>query len=235
MFMGHYAPAMFTSNGQEGSGSIKLWQGFLAVQGIDFVFAILAIFGIENSATLNGEPIFNIPWSHSLLTSLLISLTAAFLFKALKASPGWKSFWIIFGLVFSHWILDFLVHRPDLPFYPLGETVHGLSLWNYPWLSYGVEMGMLFSGFIFWMRRTSPNSNFFKLAPWALFFSMGAAQFVFITLPGLQVQAGTFDPSFQLQGRSLGFASLGAFIALAALIGAIESGRRIKPHQSSST
>ncbi|WP_416878708.1 hypothetical protein [Litorimonas sp.] len=235
MFMGHYAPAMWAPSDKVGQPYIKLWEGFLAVQAIDLVFAVLVIFGIEDSIVKNGDPVFNIPWSHSLVTSLLISASAAFIFKAFKKVSDRKVFWIIFGLVFSHWVMDFLVHRPDLPLFPLEENVYGLGIWNYPWLAYGLEMGLLLCGFLYWVRRTIAISPMFKFAPWVLFVLMGAAQLVFITLPGLQIAKGTFDSASQLQGTTLGLSCLGAFFGLAACIGWIENGRKMKPVQSSST
>jgi hypothetical protein len=44
--------------------------------------------------------------------------------------------------VFSHWVLDYLVHRPDLPLWPGGESV-GLGLWNYPVPEQALEIGLL--------------------------------------------------------------------------------------------
>jgi len=228
MFMGHYAPAMLSIKGKAGKPSITLWQGFLAVQTIDFVFALLVIFGVENSVISDGKPVFDIPWSHSLLTSLFISFIAALIFKILRKDSGWKGFGIIFALVFSHWIMDLIVHRPDLPIYPLDKTVYGFGFWNYPWLAYGLEMGLLLCGFLYWIGRTTPKTKFYKFLPWGLFLFMGIVQFIFITLPGLQMKAGSFEPEYQLQGASLGVLSLLAFLSFAALIGWVENGRVLK-------
>jgi hypothetical protein len=53
---------------------------------------------------------------------------------------------VIVGLaVFSHWILDFIVHRPDLPLYDDAAKV-GLGLWNAPALAFGLEAALLFGG-----------------------------------------------------------------------------------------
>lgn len=235
MFMGHYAPAMLGVAAKNDKNAIKLWQGFLAVQTIDLVFAVLVMFGVEDSVLKDGEPLFDIPWSHSLFTSLLIALVAASAFKVWKKSSGWNGFGIIFGLVFSHWVMDLIVHRPDLPFFPIDETVYGFGLWNYPWLAYGLEMGLLFFGFLYWVSRTTPKSTLYKFLPWTLFLFMGLIQFIFITLPGLQIKDGTFDLESQIQGASLGALSLLAFLTLAAFVGWVESGRVLKPAQSSST
>ena len=57
--------------------------------------------------------------------------------------------------VFSHWILDFIVHRPDLPLYDNTAKV-GLRLWNLPLVAFGLEAIILFGGL--WLYfRTGPG------------------------------------------------------------------------------
>jgi len=225
MFMGHYGPAVWDTQRGKGEPLIALWQAFLAVQAVDIVFAVLAIVGVEGTAMKDGQPFFDIPWSHSLLTSLLISLLAGGLFRLLKPSAGAKGFWVIAALAFSHWILDLIVHRPDLPLYPGGELYLGLALWNMPWLAYGLEIGLLAIGFVYWMRVTKPRSTLYAAAPIALFVFMAALQFYVITKPGLELQAGTFDIAAQPEGVGLGVSALFAFALLAGLIALIERGR----------
>jgi hypothetical protein len=55
--------------------------------------------------------------------------------------------------VFSHWILDFLVHRPDLPLYDNSFKV-GLGLWNYPVFAFPLEIAVLFSGMYLYKKTT---------------------------------------------------------------------------------
>jgi membrane-bound metal-dependent hydrolase YbcI (DUF457 family) len=81
------------------------------------------------------------PWTHSLPAAFAWSVGAALLVKLLLRLPLWAS--IVVGLtVFSHWLLDLLVHRPDLELWPGGERV-GFALWNYPVPEQAVEMGLL--------------------------------------------------------------------------------------------
>lgn len=226
MFMGHYGPAVFDTQRGHGVPLVTLWQGFLAVQAIDIVFAVLTLFGIEGSGHMvDGEPLFHIPWSHSLVTSVLVALICGGLFRFFKPKAGRKGFWIIAGLVFSHWVLDVIVHRPDLPLFPGSSFAFGLGGWNYPLLAYVLEMGLLLAGFLYWRRVTISKSMRYAIALWALFLFMGMLQFVFILLPGLQVQAGTFDMEAGLSGPALGAALLAIILLLAGLIGWIETGR----------
>ncbi len=225
MFMGHYGPAVWDTQRGKGTPLVTLWQGFLAVQAIDIVWAFLVIAGIEGQVIREGVPIFHIPYSHSLLGSAFIALCAGGMFRVLKPSGGNRGFWVIAGLVMSHWVLDLIVHRPDLSLYPGGDLLLGFAVWDYPWAAYGLEMGLVFAGFWFWKRVTIPKSMRYSIALWALFLFMAMLQAAFILVPGLQLQAGTFDPAAGPQGALLGLSALMTFALLAGVIGWIESGR----------
>lgn len=225
MLMGHYGLAVWDTQRGKKEPLIALWQAFLAVQAIDIVFAVLAIFGIEGTIMKNGAPFFYIPWSHSLVGSIFISLCAGAFFYFLKPETGKKGFWVITALAFSHWILDFVVHRPDLALYPGSSQFFGLSFWDYPVAAFFLEIGLLFFGLLYWVRATYAVSIIYRIAPWALFIFMSVLQFLFITQPGLHLQAGTFDPNSQPQGATLGVSALFGFAVVAFLIGLIERGR----------
>jgi len=229
MFIGHYGPAVWDTQRGSGTPIVTLWQGFLAVQFVDIIWAILVIFGIEGpGTTVDGMPIFNIPWSHSLLTSLLLAGFAGALFRMLKPSGGARGFWVIAGLVFSHWVLDLIVHRPDLPLYPGSTKLLGFGFWNFPILAYILEMGLVFAGFLFWQKVTTTKHKKYTVAIWAFFVLMAALQAYVVLLPGLAVQAGTFDPNAGPKGVALGITSLILFFGIAAIIGWIEKGRPSK-------
>ncbi len=235
MFMGHYGPAVWDSRRGKTVPLISLWQAFLAVQAVDIIFAVLAILGIEGTVMKNGLPFFDIPWSHSLLSAIVISLAAGAVFRHFKPQSGMKGFWIIAALAFSHWLLDLVVHRPDLSIYPGGSQLFGFGFWNYVVPSFILEIGLLFIGLFYWVRVTRAKNSFYNIAPWGLYAFMVALQFAFITLPGLQLQRGIFDPSAQPQGAFLGVSALFVFGLLALLIGLIERGRPSNYALSSST
>ncbi|RKQ71759.1 hypothetical protein DES40_1089 [Litorimonas taeanensis] len=226
MFMGHYGPAVWDTQRGRTAPLVPLWQAFLAVQAVDIVFSVLAIMGVEGSVMKDGQPVFHIPWSHSLLTSLIISIAAGAIFISFKPSAGRKGFIVVSLLAFSHWVLDLVVHRPDLPLYPGGDLHLGFALWDYPLLSFAMEIGLLLLGFVYWMGVTKPKTVFYSLAPIVLFTFMCILQFIAITKPGLDLQAGTFDPATQPQGVVLGVSGLFAFGLLTVCIWAIERGRR---------
>jgi hypothetical protein len=66
--------------------------------------------------------------------------------------------------VLSHWILDLLVHRPDLPLYDDTMKV-GLGIWNYPAIALFLEVLLLFGGMIMYLRRTKPINAIGRFGP----------------------------------------------------------------------
>ena len=229
MFIGHYGPAVWDTQRGHDAPIVKLWQAFLAVQFVDIIWAVLVILDIEGPGTnASGEPIFNIPWSHSLLTSLLLAAFAGTVFRRFKPEAGKRGFWVIATLVFSHWVLDLIVHRPDLPLYPGGTYLLGFGFWNFPIAAYILEMGLVFAGFLFWQKVTIAKHKKYTIAIWVFFAVMAALQAYVILLPGLAVQAGTFDATAGPHGAALGITTLIIFCGMAAIIGWIENGRPSK-------
>ena len=225
MFMGHFGPAVWDTQRGKGEVLVPLWMGFLAVQFMDIVFALLAIFGLEGETRMvDGIPLFTIPYSHSLVSAMILAAIGGGLFKLIRPKSGAKGFWVVFGLVFSHWVLDLIVHRPDLPLWPGSGVELGFGIWNWPLLAFSLEIGLLLAAFLYWMRvTTGPRSSVIALS--ALFLFMVIIQFIFITAPGLQVRAGTFDPTAGPQGAALGVSALLTFGILAAAIAWIEKRR----------
>ena len=223
MFMGHYGPAVLDT--RRGPG-IPLWHAFLLVQAIDVFWAVLTIFGIEGSAVRgDGVPIFRIAWSHSLLSAVLISLAVGWTYGTVRRGIGRRGRLVAAGLVFSHWVLDLVVHRPDLPLYPGSGVLLGFGVWDFPLTAYALEIGLLAAGLLFWQRATRAHSRANDAALLAVFLFMAVLQFVFITAPGLAVQNGTFDPEAGLDGPMLVLSALAVFVVLAVAVRQIERGR----------
>jgi hypothetical protein len=88
------------------------------------------------------------PYTHSLIAAVLWSAAGSGLYWLWRGPAGAA----LVGLaVFSHWILDFVVHRPDLPLYDNTAKV-GLGLWNQPALALGLETVLLFGGMWLFLR-----------------------------------------------------------------------------------
>jgi hypothetical protein len=148
VFVGHYGPSFF---GKALRKPIPLWVLFIAVQWLDVVWSILVLLGIEKVRIAPGitksSPLdlYYMPYTHSLPAAVLWSVAAGFVYWLVRRADGRAAAAIVGAAVFSHWLLDFLVHRPDLPIYDNASKV-GLGLWNYPAIALGLEMAFLFAG-----------------------------------------------------------------------------------------
>ncbi len=156
MFVGHYGPSLAIKAIRP---TIPLWLLFMAVQLVDVAWAVLVLLGVEKVRIVPGITASNpldlyyMPYTHSLVAGVLWAGAAMVLCKALPRVRTWPAaVWI--GLaVFSHWVLDWLVHRPDLPLYDDTMKV-GLGLWNYPIIAFSLEALFLFGGLTMYLRRT---------------------------------------------------------------------------------
>jgi len=161
MFVGHYGVS-FAS--KKVDASIPLWVLFLAVQWLDVIWAPLVLLGIEKVRIVPGFTATNpldlyyMPYTHSLVAALVWSAAAAGAYHLLRRATTRTSFLV--GLaVFSHWILDFVVHRPDLPLYDNTAKV-GLGLWDHRALAFGLEAALLLGGMAAFLRArpTRPSA-----------------------------------------------------------------------------
>jgi hypothetical protein len=69
--------------------------------------------------------------------------------------------------VFSHWILDAIAHRPDLPIVPGGNVFIGFGLWNSLIGSIVVELGIFLIGLMVYLRTTVPQDRVGKYGLWS--------------------------------------------------------------------
>ena len=148
MFVGHYGPSFVAKKAEP---SVPFWVLFVAVQFLDILWAPLVLLGIEKVRIVqhftasNALDLYYMPYTHGLLTALFWSLFAGVLYHFV-VHPSRRQAGVLVGLaVFSHWILDFIVHVPDLPLYDNSAKV-GLGLWNTPALAYGLESAVLLAG-----------------------------------------------------------------------------------------
>lgn len=160
MFVGHYGVSFAAKKVEP---SIPLWVLFLAVQFLDVLWAPFILLGIEKVRIVPGFTASNpfdlyyMPYTHSLVGALVWSCVGALVYQ-LVARPARRQASVIIGLaVFSHWVLDLIVHRPDLPLYDNAAKV-GLGLWNAPVLAFGLEAILLFGGIWLCLRGRPPRS-----------------------------------------------------------------------------
>jgi len=144
MFVGHYGVSFAT---KKADPSIPLWVLFLAVQWLDVMWAPLVLLSIERVRIVPGFTATNpldlyyMPYTHSLVAALLWAAGGAGAYHLMRRGEVRTS--LLIGLaVFSHWVLDFVVHRPDLPLYDNTAKV-GLGLWDHPVWAFALEATLL--------------------------------------------------------------------------------------------
>jgi hypothetical protein len=150
MFVGHYSAALAAKAAEPRA---PLWTYVIGCQLLDLAWAGFLTVGVEKvriDPSLPGSSLdlYDMPWTHSLPGALAWSLAAALAVRLAMKLPMRAAVFV--GLaVFSHWILDFAVHRPDLLLWPGGPKV-GLGFWNFPVPEEALEIGLLAVAGVFW-------------------------------------------------------------------------------------
>jgi membrane-bound metal-dependent hydrolase YbcI (DUF457 family) len=170
VFIGHFAVG-FAS--KRAAPRASLGALMAAPLFLDLLWPIFLIAGIESvriepasSSPFLALDLHDFPWSHSLVTSLAWSAIFAAAFWA-ATRYGRGAFVIAVG-VFSHWVLDFVTHRPDLPLYPNSPKSVGLGLWSSPTATIAIEAGLFVAGLAIYARTTRATNWRGVFALWSL-------------------------------------------------------------------
>jgi hypothetical protein len=167
MFVGHYGASYAIRAARP---ALPLWLLFVAVQLLDFVWSVLVLAGVEKVRIVPGITASNpldlyfMPYTHSLVAAIVWSMAAT---AACRSRPkfrhGSAAVWVGVA-VFSHWVFDLLVHRPDLPLYD--DTMKmGLGLWNFPAIALALEAALLFGGMALYLKKTAPVNSVGRFGP----------------------------------------------------------------------
>ena len=130
MFIGHFAVALAA---KKAAPKVSLGTLFISVQLLDLIWPALVLAGVEHvridpeATVVTPLDFYDYPISHSLLGTLVWAAMFAILY--FWGRKNWLGAGILAMGVASHWFLDLLMHRPDLPVLPNGPYV-GLGLWN---------------------------------------------------------------------------------------------------------
>jgi len=155
MFLGHYAVALAA---KRAAPATSLGTLFAAAAFLDLVWPVLVLAGVEHVALAPGDTAFtplafeDYPLSHSLLMSGVWALLVGGGYFALRRSA--RAALVVGALVVSHWLLDAVVHRPDLPLIPGGRARIGLGLWNSVAATLLLELTMFALGLAIYLRAT---------------------------------------------------------------------------------
>lgn len=149
MLIGHYAPALGL---KALAPRVPLWVLFLAVQLLDLVFMVFLLADIEHIRIVPGFTASNdldlvdIPWSHSLVASVAWSALAGAIAAALVPGARGRAGLAVAVAVFSHYVLDAVVHVPDLTLAGPGTPRIGLGLWHHRPVALAVEAALFAAG-----------------------------------------------------------------------------------------
>ena len=168
MFIGHYAVALAA---KRAAPRTSLGTLFAAASLADLLWPVFLLLGWERAHIVPGPNPFLtlwldfIPISHSLIT--LIGWGVLFALAYRQRTGYGRGALVVALLVVSHWVLDFVTHRPDMPLYPCGTPL-GLGLWNSVTGTLAVEGVMLVAGLWLYAGATRPRDRTGRYGFWSL-------------------------------------------------------------------
>jgi hypothetical protein len=169
MFIGHFGLAFAA---KRAGPRTSLGTTFVAAQLADLLWPAFLLVGWEHVLIApKGNPFLTLdftdyPWSHSLLTELGLGLALGVVYFALTRYG--RGALVVAALVPSHWLLDVIVHVPDLPLVPGSGARFGLGLWNSPAATIVVETILFAVGVLVYTRATTPRDRIGRYGLWSL-------------------------------------------------------------------
>jgi hypothetical protein len=170
VFLGHFGLAFAA---KKAVPAMSLAMLFVAAQLADLLWPVLLLADVERVEILEGitevTPLdfVSYPYSHSLVTLIAWGVVLGVGYKLVRGG-GWRAFGVIAALVASHWLLDVLMHRPDMPLAPGATRLFGLGLWNSIPGSIAVELLFFGVGVALYLRATRAADRIGSWALWAL-------------------------------------------------------------------
>ena len=163
MIAGHFGLAAGVKGRET---EVPLWALLLASVWLDIIFVPLLLIGAEwiepipGTTGGYGNAIIYADWTHSLVGAVVLSLA----FGAIAAIPWGKRVGaVLAAVVFSHWLLDLVVHRSDMPILPAnaGNLPRlGLGLWQAPIIAVLVELLLVLGGaWLYWRAAQQVTVN----------------------------------------------------------------------------
>jgi hypothetical protein len=166
MFIGHFAIGF---GAKKAVPAVSLGSLFLACQLADLVWPTFVLLGIETVRISPGitavTPLefVSYPYSHSLVALVAWGLVLGVLYKVVRRGR-WAAALALAAVVLSHWVLDVVSHRPDMPVTLHGSGRLGLGLWNSLPATLAVELLLFAAGVVLYQRATAPRDRTGSLA-----------------------------------------------------------------------
>src|ERR1700744_6482171 len=168
MFIGHYGPAFAA---KPIAKAVPLWLLFIAVQWLDVCWSTLVLMGVEKVRIVpgftEGSPLdlYFMPYTHGLIGALILSLVFGAIALLFVRDRRVAVLAVVAGAVFSHWLLDLVVHVPDLPLLGDSDKV-GFGLAPWMWISLPLELATMIGGAILYARFVPSKTRFGDIALW---------------------------------------------------------------------
>jgi len=169
MFIGHFGVGLAA---KKIDSKPSLGTFLFAFQFIDLIWPIFLLTGIERVIVDPGDTTFTplnfiyYPFSHSLLGVLIWAILFGLIYFLFK--KNFKSSVLLGGLVISHWVLDLITHKPDLPIFPGNDFKVGFGLWESVILTIIVEGLIFITGAYLYIKTTRAENKIGKIGLWSL-------------------------------------------------------------------
>lgn len=169
MFIGHFGLALAA---KRVAPKTSLGALVFATEFVDLLWPICLLLGIEHVAVVPGitrmTPLdfTDYPITHSLLMGVVWAIVVGGIYFV-QRRYGRGALIVAVG-VLSHWILDWVTHRPDLTLYPGSAAKYGLGLWNHPAAEMILEGGIFVLGTIVYLTTTRARDKVGRYGLWPL-------------------------------------------------------------------
>ena len=167
MFIGHNAVAFAAKRIAPKTSLGTLTAGVML---LDLIWPIFLLLGIEHvridfgATKFTPLDFYDYPWTHSL--AMAIAWGVAFGVVYFAKTRYARGAIVVAICVVSHWVLDLIVHRPDLPLWP-GGPKFGFGLWNHPKIAIVVEVLMFWFAILIYRDATRPRDRAGSIGFWA--------------------------------------------------------------------
>jgi len=184
MFLGHFAVALAA---KRAAPQVSLGTLVLSAQFLDLLWPLFLLLGVEHVRINPGDTavtpldFYDYPLSHSLLTALGWAVVVGGTYFLVRREA--RGSLVLYGAVLSHWILDAITHRPDLPLIPGFDVFVGLGLWNSLAGTVIVELALFVAAVILYVKDTGAVNRTGVFSLWLFVILLGAIYFLNIFGP----------------------------------------------------
>lgn len=174
MLLGHIAAGLAAKRVTPKTPVVLL---IVAGELVDILWPVFLLLGVETARIAPGNTVItpldfvSYPWTHSLLGHCVWGCLLGGIVYAFRKDR--KEAWVLAGVVVSHWVLDVISHRPDMPLVPGLDVKVGLGLWNSLPATLLVEYGLFAAGVAVYARTTRARNRVGSIAFWSFVAFMG--------------------------------------------------------------